>query len=656
MNRAEMAFWLAVALVIGIFFFSADVGGSEWGGLDPASLYYNALARGFGDGQLSLKKEVPAALANLSDPYNPAANASYLYAPYQLNDLSYFHGKFYLYFGVTPALLLFWPWLAVTGHPLLHKYAVAIFCAAGFLLYAGLWRGLWRRCFPEVSVWVATAGALALGLATSLPVLLQRPGVSEVPIGCAYALTALALAAIWRALHDARRAIRWTAVAGVAYGLALGARPSELLGAAILLAPAILAARSRRGTPAAGGDGAGSRPWPLLAAAAVPLALCGAGLLLYNYLRFGAPLEFGQRYQLAGERQDLVRHFSPGYLGYNLRVYFLAPMQWSHFFPFVESMLPPPPPAGHAAQENLLSILFNIPLVGVAAAAPLAWRGRPEAVRLRGFLLTVGALFLLLLPPLLFYYWSSNRYEAEFLPPLVFLAMVGILGLERTLAGNRSGLRLARLGWISLLVFSVGCNLLAGFGRYAAERYQEGETLLATNRADEAIAQFEKGLRFDPGSARAHLVLGEILGQQGRAPEAVAHDREAVRIAPDSAIAHQLLAGVLAATGKLPEAVEQYRTSLRLDPHQPVVCDNLGIALGQLGRFPEAIAQFEAALRLKPNDVESRVNLGTTFFLAGRVPEAVTQFEAALRLSPHDPALLERLHQARQALHPLAVP
>ena len=79
--------------------------------------------------------------------------------------MSYYKGKLYLYFGVTPALVLFWPYVTLTGHYLSDKDAVVIFFALGFLVAAGLLRAVWRRYFPEVSIWVATVGLLALGLA-----------------------------------------------------------------------------------------------------------------------------------------------------------------------------------------------------------------------------------------------------------------------------------------------------------------------------------------------------------------------------------------------------------------------------------------------------------------------------------------------------------
>ena len=142
----------ACLLVIGIYAYAAESGKTESLNPNAADAYYNLLVQGFRAGQLSLKQEVPPGFARLADPYDPAANALYRDPPYGLHDLSYYKGRLYLYFGITPALILFWPFVALTGHYLFHRQAVTIFCAMGFLASVGLLRALWRRYFAEVSV------------------------------------------------------------------------------------------------------------------------------------------------------------------------------------------------------------------------------------------------------------------------------------------------------------------------------------------------------------------------------------------------------------------------------------------------------------------------------------------------------------------------
>ncbi len=119
------------ALVIGVYAGTTHSGFWESLSLNPAESYYNLMVQGFRAGQLNLKLDVPPGLSQLADPYDPVANAHYRGAFYRLHDLTYYKGRLYMYFGVTPALLLFWPYVALTGHYLFHRQAVAIFCAAG---------------------------------------------------------------------------------------------------------------------------------------------------------------------------------------------------------------------------------------------------------------------------------------------------------------------------------------------------------------------------------------------------------------------------------------------------------------------------------------------------------------------------------------------
>jgi hypothetical protein len=350
------------ALVVVVYAYMAQSPGRELLSPDAAHAHYNSLVQGFRAGQLNLKKEVPPGFTKLADPYDPTANILYRGRPYRMQDLSYYKGRLYLYFGITPVLILFWPYVALTGRYLFHREAVTIFCAMGFLASVGLLRALWRRYFAEVSAGVVAACALALGLATLVPVLLSRCDVYEVAISCGYMLTMLALGALWGAVHEPERRCRWLAAASVAYGLAMGARPSLLSGAVILLVPVVQAWRERR------------RVWTLSMAAVGPIALIGLGLMLYNTRRFDSPFEFGVRYQLAPFRPQ--QYFSLRYLWFNFRVYFLELARWSGHFPFAHGMTMPPMPPGHGPVETPFGVLTNIPLVWLALAVPLAWRNR----------------------------------------------------------------------------------------------------------------------------------------------------------------------------------------------------------------------------------------------------------------------------------------
>jgi tetratricopeptide (TPR) repeat protein len=554
MKNAWRSLAVVCALVIGAYAYLSQSGLLELLSPNPASTYYNLLVQGFRAGHLSLKIDVPPGLAQLADPYDPVANAPYRLMPYRLHDMSYYNRRLYLYHGVTPALILFWPFVVLTGHYLLHRQAVAIFCAIGFLASVGLLHALWRRYFAEVSIGVLVACTLALGLATGMPVLLSQADVYQVPICCGYMLTMLALAAIWCALHEPERRGRWLVIASVAYGLALGARPSLLPGSVILLIPVAQAWRERQSV------------WLLLVAAMGPILFLGLGLLFYNYQRFDNPFEFGLRYQLNGQ---VTRHFFDLHdLWFNFRVYFLGSPRWSLQFPFVQAMVSPPLPPGHSNVEGTFGILMNIPLVWFALAAPLAWRNRSteDSSVLRWFILAAALLFGIGALTIHLYHYTSVRYEVEFLPALLLLTVIGVLGLERALADQPARRRF--IHWVLgvLLFFSVMFNLLASVEYHAEAHHVLGVQLSQAGKPSEAVSQFEQALRLYPDYPKAHLNLGIALEQLGRTEDAIDQYKQALRLNPDYAKAHLNLAVALEHIGKVTEAIQHYQQALRLNP------------------------------------------------------------------------------------------
>jgi len=635
LQRGSLA--VVCLLVLGVYAYMVQPGPLELLAPSAADTYYNLLVRGFRAGQLSLRKEVPLSLVQLPDPYDPNANSIYWAEPYRMIDLSYYKGRLYLYFGITPALVLFWPYVALTGRYLFHWQAVITFCMIGFLASVGLLCVLWQRYFVDVSVGVVMACALALGLATGVPVLLSQSDVYEVPISCAYMLTMLALGAIWCALHEPERSRGWLVLASLAYGLAVGARPNLLLGAIILLVPAIQAWQQRRPIVA------------LSLAGAVPITVIGLGLMLYNALRFNNPLEFGTHYMLAGERQVTRQFFSLHYLWFNFRVFFLEPARWGSRFPFVHGIVIPPLPAGDTQVKNPFGILTSIPLVWLALAVPLAWRNRPQLadLALRWFVGATTLMFGICALTLSLVCGANFRYEVDFLPALVLLAVIGILGLERVLVDRPAWRRASRWAWGLLLAFSVAFNLLASVDSYAETYNYWGISLARSGRAQEAIQRLELALRLKPDYAEAHYNLGVVLGQSGRVQEAIGHFEQALRANPDDPETNYQLGIALGQAGRLPEAAGYMERALRTRPDDAEAQYNLGVILVRLGRVQEAMAHWEKALRIKPDYAQAHYNMGVGLERAGKLQEAIQHYEQAVRIKPDYPEAQNRLARLR---------
>jgi tetratricopeptide (TPR) repeat protein len=623
------------ALVIGFYAWRAHSGKLELSGSGAQDSYYNLLVRGFRDGHLSVKLEAPPDLAQF------VSDEDWL-DDHGLHDLSYYKGKLYLYFGVTPALVLFWPYAALTGHYLLHRDATVIFFSAGFLAGAALLWAVWRRYFKECGIWVVAAGTLALGLGNFAPGILEQCDVYQVAISCGNALTMLAVWGIWRSLQDAKRRWRWLAAASLAYGLAVGARPSLLLGAVILLAPVIQGWREK------------GRVWPLLAAACGPIVLIGVGLMTYNALRFDNPLEFGQGTQMP---MTVHQQFRMRFLWYNFVVGFLEPARWTGHFPYVHDAVLPVKPAGYWDVEHSFGILTTIPLVWLGLAVPAGWQGRLEEERriLRLFFGAVAVLFGMCALPLVFHDSMCLRYQVEYASPLVLLGVIGVLAVERALAARLAWRQAARCGWGLLLAFTVAFNLLASYELDAGDHQNFGTALLSKGKVDEAIVQYQKALQISPDYTLAENNLGNALLKKGRVDDAVALFQKALRIDPDYADAHVSLGNVLFQKGKVEEAMAQFQEALQIMPNLAVAHNSLANALLDKGRVNEAIAHFQRAqedeaiaeyqkaLETDPKFAPVYYNLGAALEQKGRLGEAIVLYQKALQINAADPMIQANL-------------
>jgi hypothetical protein len=510
------------------YIYIAKSGVSEIGNDNPKQSNYNLLVDGFRSGQLNLRKEVPGGLVRLTNPYDEKANADYRdLLTHRLHDMSLYQGKLYLYFGVTPALLLFWPWAALTGHYLFHWEATVIFCAIGFLVNLALCVDVRRRYFQDTPKWILIPLTLAVGLSSGVPILLARADIWEVPISCAYLLTSLTLAATWLAIHQRRKRTWWLAAASLGCGFAVGARPTAVFYAAALVVPIIFYLKENRGRNER------RQVWKLLIPAIIPITVCGVGIATYNYQRFGNPLEFGLKYALAGKNFRPDEMFNANFFWYNVKTYLLSAARFAPHPPFVDRPLAmKSPPSGYWNVENVFGILIDTPIVWLVLALPLAWTGRNGEEKAPLQLLGATALwaststFLLLC----FFFSASSRYEAEFLPPCILLSAISILGLERT-SRNRLVMRMA---WTALLCFSAAFNILYAIHVVAHDNRVVGTLLLENKLPALAANKLYNAVAFAPDDAESHNELGIALALSGHPKEADIEFARAIEIDPDN--------------------------------------------------------------------------------------------------------------------------
>jgi hypothetical protein len=488
---------LAAALLCAAFFAWTTVSdGLDWHFGQKQTDYYNLLVDGFLDGHLSLKQEVPAALLQCADPYDPAKRP----AGVALHDASLYQGKYYIYYGVVPTAFLMLPFRLLTG--------VALPVAAAVLLLVILTYGtsLWllaewrRRFFPGCGPAMQFLLGLALGTASCFPLLLRRHSMYELPIASGAFCNMAALFFLTRALSQTRWRLANLAACSLAWGLAIGSRPTYILVPLGLLVTAAILAKEE----CAASGAQPRRSWQIMLAAVVPIAVVGCLLALYNYLRFGDPTEFGVRYILSGVHETQIEHFRLRYVPINIWGYFLSVGTWSRYFPFfTPAALPAHLPFQYYPMDFPFGLLPQVPFIGLAAGLIfVAKTGATEAERrtVRRLALVLAWTAAAVIGIVVCFYAATARYLGDIAPTLTLMACLGTMALlERARqTGSRFKVLAANVVVTALVAFSVGCVVVTSMLIYDRLRAFNPELQLRLARTANAPVHFLERLIGQP--------------------------------------------------------------------------------------------------------------------------------------------------------------
>jgi hypothetical protein len=413
---------LLFAAVASLHFAAAWFGGPARNWHRQTSEYYPLLTDAFLAGQTSLLVRPSAELLALPDPYDYVANAEL-----RLHDASLYHGKYYLYFGPVPAIVLFLPFKVLTGWHLPTRFAVAFFSAIGFGCSCALFFLLAKREKWDCPAWLGSAAVLSLGTAPGAFFLLMRPSFYEVAIGAGYCFMMAGFLLTARGLGEGPPRMAPLAGAGLCFGLAAGCRPNFAILAALMVVLVAFRSRSNKthGLAFVG-----------------PVVVCGILLAAYNYARFQNPFEFGNHYQLA-DADIHGSQFSLATCIPGMYYLLLAPPWISRHYPFIG------PSNSLAAFSSLPKDFAVAPTIGLVWVAPQAllalmtpwfWRDR----RIRDFVklgstafliasvyvcaLAVTAVFVLL-------GWIAGRYLVDFAPELLLLSWFLLAALWQGVRG-----------------------------------------------------------------------------------------------------------------------------------------------------------------------------------------------------------------------------
>lgn len=285
---------------------------------------YEELTDSFANGSYNFVNFKPDEKMNaMEDPYDPTLRR-YYGVDYPFDD-SYYDGNFNTYFGVAPVFEIMLPYLWMTGKLLSTETATMIY----FIIFPFALAFAYKRVHRELDIKSSLATYL-LGYVLVIVVsgigqeIMGWNGKYQIAVVSAIVHT---LAAIGLAIEVGRKRgalkLALAAALGLAMGLMVLSKPSFI----VYYVPILFILYKR--------EYLAERNVRIFASFLVPLLLCAAFQMHYNYARYGSILEFGQRWQV-GSCARLYDDFSLIKIIKELTLVFATPPKFTpNTFPFL---------------------------------------------------------------------------------------------------------------------------------------------------------------------------------------------------------------------------------------------------------------------------------------------------------------------------------
>ena len=288
-------------------------------------------------------------------------NINYNPSDYRLKpiakDLSFYDNKYYLYWGIAPAILFYVPFRAIFATPLPDVVIVYLLMVGAFFFAIAIIFHVRNRFYPTVSNIYLACAFMIIGMGNIASYMLQQARVYEATAASGHFFFMGGLYGITRWLLDKKLNAGYLIISSLFFGITILSQPIYCPAMACILMLLIYVILKKEDS---------KNMFYQITAIVIPFIMCFILSSLYNYIRFNDAFEFGLRFQNNGLQFKKIT-FDAMPRGFYLQV--LQPPVILQHFPYLSSR-------GNDSISSFLSFKFedyNYRMISLFYITPILW-------------------------------------------------------------------------------------------------------------------------------------------------------------------------------------------------------------------------------------------------------------------------------------------
>lgn len=424
-HRYAVIFTFGVFLFLVLFVYYMYIGEYDWFHNTQGNQMTQELVDAFENGQVHLVDEVPDELLALENPYDwserTAAGISYKW------DHLLFEGKYYSYYGIAPVLTLFLPYHMITGYYFSSSLACLLYTLLASLFLGLCFISIIRNWFSKTPFKIAILGTITTMFSSCAIINVLATNFYEIAQSSALCFLVIGFYFMLNSGIFTKNKIRlgYLFLSSLFVSLAVLSRATCALYAIVMVFWIIygflqyMADKKENRTAA----------FKYIFISMIPYVVFATIQVVYNYLRFGNPFDFGIGYTLTiYDYTNIDMHFSLIMISIVNFLFTLPVINTT--FPFIHGNFDTLNVNGYyfeATRPAIGALPCVLPIFSLLYAPKLAKNfNRKEKRKLFLIWFVPGIIFPIILVAMTWEYGYAMRYNADFAWQMCIAAFVVI--------------------------------------------------------------------------------------------------------------------------------------------------------------------------------------------------------------------------------------